>query len=313
MSRWYAPADTENSDEHICRECHLLTPLEELIRPCSHCRGDYKYVHPHCLNKRRVDKPQNVYECHLCKDSYKLIPIQDTSCKSKRRIKFYAFVLRDFLALFLLIQFVVFLFAFFTQILDNVMATCLPQCQVNSNTTEMDCIACPVIKTVWFPMRMKDHELVVYYICGLVWFFALVGIIGICHRHCCHTQSPHSSSSSDTVLCVDCPGSSSCEGCHYHGGGGGCGGGDGDVPCIVVFVVILGILLLVFAVIGIFVGLVLAMMLLQRSAQRHVHILHRNLIVNDYSVRDLSQWNVDDEDIPYAQVLDDVRGMLVSL
>jgi hypothetical protein len=212
-------------------------------------------------------------------------------------------VLRDFFVVFCIIQFIIVILGAIIREIDKASAYCVPTCQVPVNGTAPDpCVACPPIKAVLFPTSMEDHDRITYYVCGVITFLALIGFFGLCNSFCeCLAKpAPPPSSSRDTCYCGDCY-------CRCDSPKGDCGDGGDDGNATVIILV--GIIMVMFAIVGIFYGIVLATALFQRIVQRHVRTLELRVIAADYPVADLADMT-QDQDIPYATVLSDVREMV---
>lgn len=75
----------------------------------------------------------------------------------------------------------------------------------------------------------------------------------------------------------------------------------------VIFLVVC-LIIICFAFIGLFYGIVLATALFQRVVQRHLHLLDLREIAREYPVADFA--TPLDQDIPYAEVVREVRELL---
>lgn len=313
--------------ESFCRVCLRSAGPQPLIAPCA-CTGNRQYVHRDCLDAERtnITNPSLLYKCDSCKNDYRLLPSQVSSATS-RRIKFYKYVLRDFLVVFLVLQMCIVLCGMLVKAVDSASAYCLPECQPDERIPSEPCTKCPPLKTLIFPRSMDDHERITYYLSGIVVLLAMVGVCGCMsralgcvpldddqsfsqgyrrRRSCtCCAPSSHSYNTypghCDAFCCCDCAcdasTSSDCECCN-------CKQDGNDSRVIIVIVV----LVLVFAIVGIFYGIVLMTALFQRIVQRHIHHLELNIIARDFPVADLVEPL--DEHIPYAQVLEEVRELV---
>jgi len=327
-------AGDEEAAPMVCRECLLAGDPSTLIAPCA-CTGREKWVHKDCLDKSRAtpSRPQSVYNCERCKQDFKLFPkAGETSSQRHRRARFHALVLRDFFVVFCIVQLLIVTIGAIIKGIDDASAYCMPQCQ-DGNSTSGDCTICPPIKTVLFPQTMEDHDRITYYICGIVGFLATIGFFGLCNSCCTMIDAPapvvRHSTRHQGGCCELC-----CQGCCNECGRTGvwiyrddgcccccdtrhhsssskdckCDSNNGDKDAGAAIVVVVAIIVILFAVVGIFYGIVLATALFQRIVQRHIHRLELRLITADYPVADLSQPL--DENIPYAQIVNDVREMV---
>jgi len=272
----------------VCRFCHKEG---DLIAPCSRCIGFY--AHRSCLNAQRVnaDDPKFVYTCVFCRSEYKLLP----SVSTYRRVKFYAYVIRDLLLVFCAIQLVVIILGEAARALDEAAAICLDECQPLGD--HVRCTTCPPVKELFFPSSFSDQS--IYYICGVALFFVGIGIFGVCNNVCnCvaseSRNSTHFSRPSDCCCVVQGDGCTCCEPKDEKG-------------VAIVLIVIVVVAVMCFAIIGIFYGMALAVGLFQQIVQRHFHYLKLKTIAADYPVADMVNL---DEHIPYAQVVLDVKKLL---
>jgi hypothetical protein len=104
---------------------------------------------------------------------------------------------------------------------------------------------------------------------------------------CCCCCSGHRHHQSSSISNADCD----CLGCHHPGGGHSSGSGD---DCAHVLLVIFVVVAVVMAVIGFVVGIVIAVVACQRVIQRHIYLLHKRQLVKEFTVMDLSGYNLDD-------------------
>jgi hypothetical protein len=97
---------------------------------------------------------------------------------------------------------------------------------------------------------------------------------------CCYSGHHHGNHSN-----ADCD----CSGCHHSGVRIG-----SDDDCAHVMLVILAVVAVVMAVIGFVVGIVIAVVACQRVIQRHIYLLHKRQLVKEFTVMNLSGYNMDD-------------------
>jgi hypothetical protein len=133
-----------------------------------------------------------------------------------------------------------------------------------------------------------------------------------------HNQNEYSCCDSCTYCCnrqpmliydpYGCYGCYCCDGCRYHYNdsaehsdseccdGSNCGGGDGGNQdcgeCVHVLLIILLVFAIILAVIGFFVGIVITVVAFQRVVQRHIHLLQKKQLVQEYKVVDLQDYDL---------------------
>jgi len=237
----------------ICLDEENPNDMKDLIQPC-HCKGSAGFVHRHCLDHWRASKrdPRAFTNCGICGFEYiiELAP-QDEHAERQRLLRFRMLVARDTMAVFLGVQVVIIVLGLFVKALD----------------TE------GTIRGL-FPTIVSDHEKTSYYICGVVLFFALLGLFG-CIAGCLGMHR-------DPYVRDPCP---TCYGCYCgdcncaHGGGGG----DDGKACLILLVAVIVIL----AFVGIFIGIFLATIVFQRIIQRHMRVLWLHEETKKYIVKDL--------------------------
>ncbi|KAH9257839.1 hypothetical protein BASA81_003858 [Batrachochytrium salamandrivorans] len=303
----------------VCQFCGQRG-REELILPCRNCPT--RFAHRTCLDKERVNihHPDFVVSCSTCQHDFTLLPSR--SSQRARRLRFHAYVLRDFFLVFCVLQLILVLLAVLMSVVDQAVAFCLPSCQPHDKHVEEDCVVCPPIKNTFFPSSLsQDHERFTYYLCGLVVFFALMGLFGLCHR-CLQGNDTQSFDRPVQVFCCDCGGgrrhhrgTCHCGDCCCYcdvgdcncNGGGGNGSGDNCGQVGLVLLVLVAVIVIMFAFVGLFVGIVMATALAQRISQRHLYLLDLREIASDYPVANLAEPL--EENIPYAEVVSERRNL----
>ncbi|KAG7338913.1 ring-variant domain containing protein [Nitzschia inconspicua] len=114
---------------------------------------------------------------------------------------------------------------------------------------------------------------------------------------CCCDEYPHGRSEQNTDCCTTCDGTT-------------CGGGDsGNQDCgesVHVLLIILLVFAIILAVIGFFVGMVITVIAFQRVVQRHIHLLQKKQLVQEYQVVDLQEYDLD-QPVPTAPREDDLQ------
>ena len=232
-----------------------------------------------------------------CLAYYNLVSLSDSPNKiCFRRIRFSLFVCRDFVFALLVSQIVIFSLAFLIYSIDS-------HGDKEHSLLSYIGVTNPYITSF-------------YYFMGLLLSLSFVGLVyslrhcGFCRDDNCHncycadscffpyyisSDAAATGGTSDTALscccCHDCGSLGLCE----------CGGlfqscGDCSV-CAGVSVgeeafICLLVLVVLFAIVGVFVAIVLGSMYIQYIVQKHIHILHKWNLAQDYVVKDL------DTDIP---------------
>ena len=270
-------------DTKCCRICLESTDSEDpfaagrLIAPCQ-CRGTSAWVHRGCLDRWRATQEDRAFsQCTECRFSYEYVQTATDdedkgwlfddgplTAKRRRAAKFHMFVARDFLGVFLVLQFCIFLIAGFVRKADcGTWSACAP----GNSTNSRDCCADGYLVNNIFPLTlMQEHTQSAYYLVGLVLFFAGIGLVGVCNKrvlpqeqqccsdtggcNCCsgynnywcwYSYQPAPVPDSCDCCCCSCNNSGStrhhhqsgghnssstnCNGCNCGGSGGGGGGG----------------------------------------------------------------------------------------
>ncbi len=271
-------ASEEESNGYTCRIC-LEDDLSrsDVIAPCA-CRGGSKWVHRSCLDRWRSMREDKAFSrCTECLQYYQLICTTNETCQEKclRRTRFTAYVCRDFTFLLICTQLMIFSLAGFTYLIDH-----------NSHY---------LLKL----FHMDHYPFLFYYLFGLFLSFSLIGMIGSCiQSQCCGDTSNMNCYCTDIVFlpyfgpadsspCCCCADSAACTQC------GGCGscecanclsaGAIGE-EALYLFLV----LLVLFAIIGLFVFIFVGAMLMQEIVRRHFHILDKWNLTREFIVKDLA-------------------------
>uniref|UniRef100_A0A1D1XHQ6 E3 ubiquitin-protein ligase MARCH1 n=1 Tax=Anthurium amnicola TaxID=1678845 RepID=A0A1D1XHQ6_9ARAE len=255
-------------DQIQCRIC-LETDGRDFIAPCK-CKGTSKYVHRQCLDHWRAKKEGFAFaHCTTCKAPFYL-RVHPHADRKWRSFKFPFFVTRDGLFIFVAVQLIIASLGYLVYLLDRYQ----PQ---------------------WLRFAWGfNNELRVYYICGALLFFALLGLAGFiitcydrrvrndlahpCRQFClCCCQPGMCDCDLPGTLCL-CADSTACyEGCVGAAGECNCFGGPGDagVPLLLIAaLVVLGL----FTLLGFFYSVFVATMVGQRIWQRHYHILAKRTL-----------------------------------
>ena len=245
-----------------CRICLEDDIRANAIAPC-HCSGSNKWVHRSCLDRwRTINEDRAFARCTTCLENYVMLSTNDDTPEERtaRKHAYYRLVARDFGGMFLLTQTVIALFAVITYYCDRSQSLLISE----------------------FGMQLRP--LLFYYLCGLIWSAALVGLGGICTL-CCNNNT----ASCPTYYYFSGTGTASsncCDGCLV----GNCEAG--SCPCAgvqcgeagpFVLVIVAGL-----ALIGIVVSVIAGVVFFQRVIQQHIHVLQKQSLAKDYIVMDLA-------------------------
>jgi hypothetical protein len=125
---------------------------------------------------------------------------------------------------------------------------------------------------------MAKHPKVFYYLCGLIFASALIGLGGMISSMCCRDSQECRHCNCNGIYCgtLECDG---CAGCACDG----CSGAQCGEAGPFVLVIIAGL-----AVIGIVIAIAAGVVFAQKVLQRHMHILHKQELAKEYVVKDLA-------------------------
>ncbi|CAF1576756.1 unnamed protein product [Didymodactylos carnosus] len=236
----------------LCRICYETDNENDLISPCL-CSGSSAYVHRKCLdNWRSLNTNGKSFSfCNVCQFKYVIEPVIDDPTADRKRLLLYRFlVTRDITVIMLLVQLIIVGIAFLLQLIDKKEKH---------------------IKDL-YPDSMKSFG--VYYLSSFILCLALLGLFGLIGSCCGWLRNE---SSSDNTTCPNC----ACYGCYFVpvncpdcDSGGGHGG-----PFLLVVV-------LIFAIIGVFVGVILTGIILRKIIKRHTNKLWLRQEAKKYIVKD---------------------------
>jgi hypothetical protein len=284
-------AEGIDASEYSCRICLESGTRSDFIAPCS-CRGTSKWVHRSCLDKwRSVREDVAFSKCTECLTPYKLKPLHDDSWSTTchLRCKFYGLVTRDLMFALLMWQAAVCVLGLFVFI-----------CDLHGSLL------------VYF--KMSDRVIEFYYAAGLLAFFAVVGLLFTSGNSCGNSQRniPCDVCTADPMCwwfwndgigltnphfycyncyCAECGANS----CPMSVAGGDMCGACGSADCcscaalgeemLAVLVVLLILLVAVGVIVSVFVGA----MYISFVMQRHVKVLKKWNLAQEFVVMDLSE------------------------
>jgi uncharacterized membrane protein YidH (DUF202 family) len=245
--------------------------------------GNTKWVHRACLDDWRArGATRNAFtHCEICRFEFAIDQLSNDTeeAQASRMRRYKMHVARDTIAVLLAIQLCIVAIAWIVKLADT-------------SDTLRDA----------FPDWISDHEKTTYYICGVVLFLAILGMVGTV-TWCCgcfdeggdlSVQSPPSIRRDGTrsyvaapncygCYCMDCPrnersssGSGACGGCD----GGACAGA-GEA-----FIIVIIIIIIIAAIVGVFVLFFACTFVIQRILQRNMRILWLKQEVVRYVVHD---------------------------
>lgn len=298
---------TADDNEYLCRIClDTSDNRSDFISPCA-CKGSSKYVHRECLDKWRSTREDIAFsKCTECLKEYTLLSkvTYGHYSSNMRRLRYTYFVVRDFLIALFATQIVIISLALIIYAIDG-------KHQLITASS------------------MTLHPRTFYYLCSLSFLLAVIGmsyslfhcradLVTCCNldNNCCHNCCVNNSynpsygvvgSSSGPVTfdpcCATCCRGAGCDGCVTCCRCASCDG-CADLECTtccrqcactesianeaVVFVIIL---LVIFAVIGIFVCVFIGSMYVQYVVQRHLHVLNKFTLSKDFIVADLDYYH----------------------
>lgn len=248
-----------------CRICLDNDDQNDLISPCL-CKGGSAYVHRKCLdNWRSLNKAGRSFKyCDVCKFEYVIEPVIDDPVADKKRLLiFRLLVTRDITAIILLIQLIIVGMTFLLQFADK------------KNH---------VIKDL-YPHSMSSFGM--YYLSSIVLFFAFLGFFGLIGFCCGCTSDRNTRVANGDPYCEDCPCypyTCVCVNCNGCNGNSNCSGDCGEGGAIVVLVIIV-----VFAGIGLFVGIILTGVIVNKIMKHHTNKLWLRQEAKKYVVKDFQE------------------------
>lgn len=262
----------------------------------NYSKGSSKWVHRSCLDQWRSTREDRAFsKCTECLTPYRMISppdLEDPSVTFWRNVWFSFYCGRDISIVLIVMH----IFVFF----------CSTLVYYGDKQRHI------LIHSAHF----EHYPKVFYYLCGLLLFFASVGfcfLIGILtqstqnrHPGLCDCRDP---ASPNCCLCCDtgpshprcyyiptncCEGGACCDGCTACECGscecGSCHACDiGGAACEGEGALVFGLIVVcVLAAVGIFICAALGAKGVKEISQRHVHVLRKRSLVNDFIVSDLA-------------------------
>jgi hypothetical protein len=240
-----------NNDSKTCRICFDNDNPTDFISPCL-CTGGSAYVHRKCLdNWRSVNENGRAFTyCDVCQFEYAIEPVvDDPSADRKRLLIFRLLVTRDITLIILLVQAIIIGMTFLVQVADK-----------KNNE----------IKNL-YPTSMSSFG--IYYLSSLILFFALLGVFGLIGFCCGLTSNDHNDRCSCAFYSSFCL-STNCNGC------------DGNHNCGREGAGILMVIVLIFAILGVFVGIILSGIIIRKVIKQHTNKLWLRQETKKYIVKD---------------------------
>ena len=267
----------------ICRIC--FEGGEGLIAPCL-CAGSSKWVHRRCLDNWRATRhnPQCFTHCNTCNYQYRVWLKQQ---RVSKRLKLCLLLTRDILTLLIIAELLIVLMSAICYGLDI-----------------------PAGRNIWnlFPHQSwpDGAQVGVYYLAGIVFFFAILGLIGMLVGSlclCCKTPGCCNDTDAAFLGIYCCWFGYPCHLGYYYPvapvytGCTGCGGlfdiGD-NFNCRVnvsTLVVILLVILVILVIIGIIFAFIILVWFILVVGRRHFNILYKRERAKEEVVCDLSMYD----------------------
>ena len=322
----YQKVHRDHDDEKNCRICLEDDIPEQMIAPCK-CKGGSKWVHRDCLDEWRLNERDRAFsKCTECLFQYHMQPLHLNQDDWRRKVKFYMMVSRDFCFLTFISQIVIAFLGGFVALLDPkqsipfvindgkhpmaayylsgwfvflvvlgmygsvtlCMNGCDPSKALGNHHQERqpdDSATYSSRHAEYYSHRRhrRHHNTCCDGGHGPYYYPIYVDDGGstcdCCCTCCC--SGGHTRNSSGDCHCDCCP----------SGGSGSSDGGD----AVHVLMVLLLVVAVIMAVIGFFVGLIITVVICQRIVQRHVYLLHKRQLVQEFQVMDLAGYNLECE------------------
>ncbi|KAK3261319.1 hypothetical protein CYMTET_29771 [Cymbomonas tetramitiformis] len=257
------PVEDLDEERPFCRICLDDDDQFDMIAPCL-CAGTSKWVHRACLDEWRAQErnPHSFTHCQTCRFQFVLEPMKEHSLEESRALwRFRAFVARDMTGVFIILQLLITCLAGFIHLCDGSGSI------VN------------LYPKGWAETHAATTSIGPYYISGFILLLAIIGFAGTIWYFCGggSLQSGRSRNSRhrgcDCVCdcATHCNGPCLCDSCDC--ASCDCLSGTGGSSDLGGMLFVLVAVVLVFAIIGIFVGIFFGTIVFQRILQRHVHLL----------------------------------------
>ena len=235
-----------------CRICFDNDNPIDFISPCL-CKGGSAYVHRECLDEwRSLNNSGRAFKyCDVCQFEYIIEPVvDDPSADRKRLLKFRLLVTRDIALIILFLQAAIIGMTFLLKFADK-----------ESHK----------IRNL-YPSSVNSFG--VYYLSSLILFFALLGIFGLVAS--CFKLANNDADNRSSCACYGC--FCSVPDCNDSSGNNNCGGDGAGILLVVV---------VLFAILGVFVGIILSGIIIRKIAKRHTNKLWLKQETKKYIVKDL--------------------------
>jgi hypothetical protein len=239
-----------------CRICFDDDNSNELISPCL-CRGSSLYVHRKCLDDWRSQNAngRGFKYCTVCLFEYAIeTVISNPQEERKRLLKYYLFVTRDILLINLIIQLVLIGLTFLLKIVDTngyFIRNLLPN---------------------------SINGILAYYLSALILALAILGLVAFLII-CCYLFANNRNNDNTSTNRSSSNRNNNNNNNNNNNGGTNTNSSNGRLPVI-------GIVVLVFAVIGIFVGLIGSFIILRKIIKHHKEKLWLRQEAEKYIVKD---------------------------
>lgn len=271
-----------------------------LIAPCQ-CKGTAKWVHRHCLDEWRAHNVNNLAfsQCTVCSYPFQFQAVPNNNeqyQRHARRVLYWLLVSRDVLIITFLVQAFILFFALIFYFGARNEEGVIEWTDSEYNP------AC----------RSSGCQFWSCYAVGLLVLFLVMGLYGsvlLCVNDCSFRDAIQAGGSTPgrgpsnprggravsgqpvaDGLATSGVGDCDCDCC------GDCGGADcGSCESPLAFLVILAVVGAVLVVVGFVLAAVVAVVVAQLIARRHLWILEKQHLVQEYQVRDLSKTTDDSQ------------------
>ncbi|KAI6651533.1 hypothetical protein LOD99_5141 [Oopsacas minuta] len=284
----YSTLEEDVNQGDICRIC--FDGGAGLIAPCL-CTGSSKWVHRKCLDNWRATNYNLTCftHCNTCTYEYRLCMKEP---RVSKRVKLCMLLTRDILTLLIIVELLIVAMSAISYGLDIAAG-----------------------RNIWhlFPYESWPvaTQVGVYYLAGIVFFFASLGIIGIIVGSfclCCQAPSCCRDPNVPFLGLYCCWFGYPCHMGYYYPVaplyGGGCGGCTGCTGCTGtgtscnmggnshVLVIMLLVILVILVIIGIIFATIILVLFIFIVGRRHFNILYKRERAKEEVVCDLSMYDV---------------------
>lgn len=260
----------------ICRIC-LEDVVQDIIAPCM-CSGSSKWVHRHCLDRWRTStvNPRSFTNCSECGFAYRFVlqRSQENADHVQRRRQIVGRLAGNFVLKFIILQSWLVSLAVIIHLLDS-----------EEKLVDFFGLNTPMLPHDSLLDELRAYK-ATYYVASLLLSLIMLGVFGsIAGLVMCSRNPARSPVFGPGPGCLNCPivvdsDPCCCRGCERCGWECGEGGA------------ILGILAVVFLVLGVFFALFFLVAALQKAVSTIVQLREIRQLAGEYIVQDLSPYAV---------------------